>query len=104
LDVSRRPKSYRVPASFCPRCGHTLDACSATLSRGGKPKPGDFTFCIECANMLTFDAELRVRVPAPGEVAAACAQTPGLREKLDTTERLLRSLPATGLFAPKTKH
>lgn len=44
---------------FCPHCKHTLDAASNMKDENAKPRKGDFTVCINCAEILEFDKNLR---------------------------------------------
>lgn len=47
----------------CPHCSTRFSAATS-LFWPVKPKPGDFTFCIECAGLAIFaDAEGRLRLP-----------------------------------------
>ena len=58
---------HRPPASPCPNCHKVLDGAANTQGTGG-PQPGDATVCLYCATILLFDAETRLRLPAPDEL------------------------------------
>lgn len=64
----------RVPASACPKCGAVLDAATE-VSRRGPPREGDFTVCIECLSLLTFEAGLTLRRLTEEEFAGLPAET-----------------------------
>jgi len=57
-----------IPEQHCPGCG--LYVCESThlLFEGAKPKPGDFTVCIQCAIFLRLDNELKNQIATPEEV------------------------------------
>lgn len=46
---------------FCPSCFMMLDGVTAMEAKGADmPVPGDFTLCINCGQVLRFDANLNV--------------------------------------------
>lgn len=47
--------SRRIPGSNCLSCGRLLD-CASVLDNPNKkkPKPGDFTICIDCGHVMGF--------------------------------------------------
>jgi hypothetical protein len=49
----------RVAEAACPYCSHKLDAVSS-VGAEVTPEPGDFTVCIECCNVLRFDANMQL--------------------------------------------
>lgn len=49
----------RVTEAACPFCSHKLDAVSS-VGAEVTPEPGDFTVCIECCNVLCFDANMQL--------------------------------------------
>lgn len=55
----------RLPESHCPACGYLMDA--ATPVDGGKdgPTPGDFSVCLNCGEMLVYEAGLKLRKLSP---------------------------------------
>ena len=48
----------RTSPQFCPFCFQVIDAVSPAENAHIVPKPGDFTLCIYCAAILTFDADM----------------------------------------------
>ncbi len=50
----------------CPICNHKIDAHSDPYG-SAKPKPGDVTVCLYCANVFVFTEALYLRDPAPEE-------------------------------------
>lgn len=59
----------RASASQCPTCRAKLDACTGANfgSETEMPRPaaGDPSICLYCGEVLVFDAQLRLRRPAP---------------------------------------
>jgi hypothetical protein len=60
--MKRDPKmvDVQVPESFCPYCFIAHDTVTNTTG-GTAPDPGDFTLCIGCAGVLTFDENLQLK-------------------------------------------
>ena len=58
-------QTTHLPMSACPSCGKVLDAASSL--QGRKPKAGDVSICLECANVGIFDADLTLRRPTKAE-------------------------------------
>jgi hypothetical protein len=63
----------RTPPSACPYCDHVLNAVTTVklgdIGRVAIPKPGDFTVCLHCAQLLAFDDRLNVRKPTDDDMA-----------------------------------
>lgn len=68
--------SHRVAPSPCPKCARVLDGASG-LSDSQPPAEGDVTVCLYCGAMLTFGAELALRVLSPAEFNAMPADVRG---------------------------
>ena len=59
-------QSVKIRGSKCPYCGHTLSGAAGVTDdpdAAPRPKPNDFTACIECNNVLVFDHKLGLRKP-----------------------------------------
>jgi hypothetical protein len=51
-----------LPVSQCPTCGYKMDA--ASLYTGSvKPRPGDFSCCLKCGELMIYTVEMILRVP-----------------------------------------
>jgi hypothetical protein len=92
----------RMEAQWCPCCFHRLDANSQVENMGkvdllakaeAKPVPGDYTVCINCAAILSFDAAMKlyeiksiedVDVASRGDVLATQAAIRILGPKSET--------------------
>jgi hypothetical protein len=46
--------------SKCPECGHLLDAAFA-IGSDARPRPNDLSVCIQCGEILCFNADLTLR-------------------------------------------
>jgi hypothetical protein len=60
-----------MPTELCPACRHVLDRISNAGPDREPPAPGDWTWCIYCVTLLTFDDNLRVRLVTGEEEKAA---------------------------------
>ncbi len=60
-----------LPSSFCPSCGQNLDAATAVdpLDKA-RPKPGDYSVCLDCTSFLRFTDDYTVRLMTEAEVAS----------------------------------
>ena len=58
-------KRGEIRANFCPRCFTLLDAV-ANVTDEAMPKPGDFTACINCGEILTWTDDMEL---APSKLA-----------------------------------
>lgn len=78
--------TYRMPLCYCTVCGHKLDA--ATLPVGiGRPRPGDFTCCIECAELYVFNPDMTIHAATVMELMEAGASG---REELERVQSTIR--------------
>lgn len=55
-----------TPLGLCPYCEYKLDAATGA-NTDALPEEGDWTVCIDCAGLLLFDKELKLRCPTPME-------------------------------------
>ena len=70
-----------VPECRCPTCGHPFD-CAETFSASRRPRPGDYSICINCRSVNVFAMDLTVRAPTDQELIAA-AGDPKMRAITD---------------------
>ena len=50
----------RIRSNVCPTCGYKSDAASNIDDESLVPTPGDLSICINCADYLEYDAELKL--------------------------------------------
>lgn len=55
-----------MPLCHCLNCGHRLDGASG-LNSDNKPRPGDWSVCIQCGSVAVFDRKLRLRLLTDNE-------------------------------------
>lgn len=46
---------------FCPYCNTLLNATTSINNKKNNPKPGDFSICINCAEVIRFDQNLKLK-------------------------------------------
>lgn len=63
---------HDLPPWACPHCGAVLDEVRG-IPEERRPRAGDYTLCIYCLAVLTFDADLHLRALPPATAAAALA-------------------------------
>jgi len=51
-----------IPASKCPTCGYEMDSSTCVDDDTVKPKPGDFSVCMKCGEMLRFTGTMGIRI------------------------------------------
>lgn len=73
-------ETFTHPHARCPWCRTKLDAASDPVG-DATPKPGDLSVCINCAAMLTFGDDLKLRALSAKEIAAL---------PIDTARELVR--------------
>ena len=58
----------QVKTSICPKCFTILSAATNMDDENLRPKPGDVTVCLYCAEVLVFNEDLTLRRPLAGEI------------------------------------
>jgi hypothetical protein len=114
LKPLRPQLDVHIQPSACTNCGKVLDGATAvqetvdSRKRKHVPKPGDFTVCIVCGHLMSFDEKLQLRDPTPEEqinvagdrrllaiMKAIAMAKAGMKESFDEiTEALSRRRPA----------
>jgi hypothetical protein len=79
-------KTTDLPPSACPYCDYLTDGASDPTGKY-TPKPGDFSICLACAQLLVFDSGLKLRKPSPAE-----EKTAKQLESVQRFQRAVRSL------------
>lgn len=49
-----------IPECNCPWCGKLFDRASHMMKKESRPKPGDFSVCINCSMVNRFGPDLRI--------------------------------------------
>ena len=82
--------AHHVPPANCPTCGHHVNGALAMQEGPEPPKQGDLSVCIKCAAIATYEADLSLRLLSGAEWDEL---SPELRQTLQETQSLIRSLP-----------
>lgn len=61
----------RLPVTVCPVCEYRADAASDVAGGDDGPTPGDFSICINCASVLTYDERLQLAIAGAQELRDA---------------------------------
>ena len=59
----------RIKESTCPTCKLKLDATTCVEDVTRSPSPEDVTFCIDCAEFLTFNEDMSLRKVTKADMA-----------------------------------
>ncbi len=95
------PDATRLPPSLCPHCGYFADAASPSdQNPGAVPKPGDFTLCFRCGEVLHFDDQMRMAALPFGKLEAARLDDPGFVAAMETTSRKIKALASRPGWIP----
>ena len=86
--MSEPKKEFFDDDNPCPHCGYWLDAHSVADGQpGAASKPDDITVCVNCAGVLSFTEDLRLRKPSPAELLRMRG-----RPEWRTVEQIIRSI------------
>lgn len=55
----------RTPENPCPACGYLMDAAAPVDDSRAGPVPGDYCVCLNCGEMLVYEAGLKLRKLSP---------------------------------------
>lgn len=76
--------------SQCPHCFHVLDTFSSLYDENIEVRPGDYTVCLYCENVLEFDKDLHL-ISATDETL----------KKIAGTKMFLQNNAAAGILAER---
>lgn len=51
---------FNIGEMYCPQCGKLINGAISIDSSVAKPRSGDFSICVFCAQMLRFDDNLKL--------------------------------------------
>jgi hypothetical protein len=83
--------------SLCPHCGAKLDAATFAGKGEHTAKPGDWSICIYCTQMLVFDGDMTLRKPAEGEFETLRKEDPAFAKGLEYAVHVVRTTDRGGL-------
>jgi hypothetical protein len=89
--VCQKPDGSRLPSCDCPACGKQLNASAPSHSgQQGRPEPGDYAMCTNCAAFLRFTDDYTQRLMTELEIAEMDDST---RIQMMRARRFIQSLP-----------
>ena len=54
-------ESVPTKKTACPCCGYVIDCAACPERPGAKPRPGDLSLCLGCAEVLAFNQDMTLR-------------------------------------------
>jgi hypothetical protein len=66
--VSTIPSYGPLVESRCPQCDYKLNAATKLAGEEGKPEEGDNCVCLNCGQVLTYQADLTLRKATAYEI------------------------------------
>lgn len=76
-------------------CGYKFD-CASDVEENNRPRPGDFTLCLNCGEIFVFDENMRCNQPTIDEIKNLDAKTWNLLERAQRLIREKRPLSRNG--------
>jgi hypothetical protein len=80
----------KVPPSICPTCQYLNDAATYLQDETVQPKPDDFSVCLNCGEILIFNADLTTRSVTLNDLVDL---PPEIHAELTRMQRAVRRLP-----------
>lgn len=68
MSAAKEFPSYRHTQSICPQCGYKMDASTKVHGEEATPEEGDASVCINCGQVLTYQADLTLRKATADEI------------------------------------
>lgn len=69
--------SFQHAESRCPQCDYKLDGSTHVQGETPSlPKPGDASICINCGQVLTYEADCRLRKATVKDIGALMSENP----------------------------
>ena len=78
-----------LPPTACPRCGCRLDAADQSNGGTARPRPGDFSVCWGCGQVLVFTEACGLRAAVTADLVEA---DPATRAELARVSHAIRRL------------
>lgn len=60
--------SYKLRESRCPTCGYKLDGATKAHGEEAAPEQGDTSICLNCGEVLKYEADLTLRKATAAEM------------------------------------
>lgn len=94
--MSAAPQNYRIIESRCPTCDYKLDGATVAHGEDTLPSEGDASVCLNCGQVLVYQADLTVRKATATDVRKIMEEAPHAWE---TVEKAQRFIQQRGRFA-----
>jgi len=75
--------------SRCPQCGYRLDMAGLLHGEEQKPEEGDASLCLNCGQILTYQADLSLRQATAAEIREWMGDAEGWAA-IENSQRLIR--------------
>jgi len=79
----------KVPPSACPTCHELNDAATDIDNTNATPKEGDLSVCLNCGEIMVFNADRTTRAVALNDLTAL---PPEIHAQLDRVQQTIRKL------------
>ncbi len=77
-----------LPVSACPSCGYKIEEATFIGKKTKKPKPGDFSLCFKCGEILCFKPDLTVRAAELNDLVNLSPENSAM---LDRAQKAIRT-------------
>lgn len=87
-----------VKAAVCPSCGMKMDAATSVTGGGEHiPRPGDYSVCLQCGQILIFDEEREPVLALPEDLEHAEKTSPENFKLLMKASAIAKEMAKSGL-------
>ena len=70
-----------VKRDECPACFYQIECATAAGGGENRPGPGDFSVCLNCAELLRYDDQLNLYIPSEDEMAELDSEAKALIDR-----------------------
>ncbi len=67
--------THVIPESPCPACAYPMNRADNVHGPAGAPEVGSLTLCLNCGQLLVFDAPSSLRMPTREEISEVMADS-----------------------------
>lgn len=87
--MSAQPQNYRLIESRCPACNYELDAATVTHGEDKLPCEGDASICLNCGQVLKYQADLTLRKASAADVRELMQESPDAWATIEKAQRFI---------------
>jgi hypothetical protein len=81
---------FRHVETRCPQCEYRLDASGRFGEDEGSPEKGDASVCLNCGQLLIYDADLRLQKATVRDIGELMAETPEAWATIEKAQMVIR--------------